>query len=263
VAKRGVLEHEKTIMLAETLDIMEPFALGVLEAFWQWVAKYRPSGDLSSTRPSLMARSIRYTADPQALWNALAECGFIDLDGDRATVHDWSDHAEDSVHMRLARSTQRFADGSKPNMRRIPHDERAKLEAAFVRTESAPVAHDMSTDGALPLPKPKPMPSISPQPPLQGGVKLRKSEAKKLATALTGVYRERTPDEQEAAEQREAEGRAEAMEFWRGQHRRKSPAMRDCPRVIREALDAEVRAGPDSAGSEMLAGKEATEVTAA
>jgi hypothetical protein len=95
VAKRGIQDHEKTMMLADELNIMEPFAVGVLEVFWQWVAKYRPTGDLNGVKPSLMCRAIRYTGNPSELWQALIASRFVDQDGDSFQVHDWSDHADD------------------------------------------------------------------------------------------------------------------------------------------------------------------------
>lgn len=173
VAKRGVLDHEKTIMLADCLGIVEPFALGVLEAFWQWVAKFRPSGDLTTTQPALMARSIRYVADPQHLWESLIRCRWIDREGEQLRVHDWADHAEDSVHMRLARALQPFADGKRPCMNRIPKTERVELESRWdalfpvqkadsKRTESAQEALSCSVESSLPLPLPKPMPEPKP-----------------------------------------------------------------------------------------------------
>src|ERR1700686_64257 len=94
MAKRGVLEHEKTFALADALGIPECYALGVLEAIWHWVAKYRPTGDLFGVPPSHVARAIRYPGDPQKLWTALRECRWIDDDVGFPMVHDWSEHAD-------------------------------------------------------------------------------------------------------------------------------------------------------------------------
>lgn len=156
MAKRGTLEHEKTIMLADALGIMEPFALGILEAFWHWVAKYKPTGDLRGVRPSLMARSIRYTADADALWQALIDCNLVDVDEKGVRVHDWSQHADDATHLRNARAGQMFADGTVPNLKRLPKDERPALEALFQQRASAQEAHDERSISTLPLPLPSP-----------------------------------------------------------------------------------------------------------
>ena len=124
MAKRGTLEHPKTLALADKLGIMDPWALGLLEAFWNWVARYHPDGDVSGTKPSMLARSIRYTGDAEELWAALQDCNspassFIDkLEDDRMLVHGWSEHADDAVRKRLLRQGDNFADGSEPYARK-------------------------------------------------------------------------------------------------------------------------------------------------
>lgn len=127
MAKRGTLEHPKTLDLAGRLGIMEPFALGLLEAFWGWVGKYHPSGDVSNVRPALLAASIRYRADADQLWACLAECGFVEiLEDGRAVVHDWSDHADEGVNAVLARRHERFADGRIPSSGWLNKSERER-----------------------------------------------------------------------------------------------------------------------------------------
>lgn len=128
MAKRGTLEHPKTLDLAERLGIMEPFALGLLEAFWGWVGKYHPSGDVTNVRPALLAASIRYRGDSAQLWATLAECGFVDkMDDGRLVVHDWSDHADECVNAVLARRHERFADGRIPSSGWLNKSERERF----------------------------------------------------------------------------------------------------------------------------------------
>ena len=67
MAKRGTLDHPKTLDLACRLEIMPPWALGLLEATWHWVAKYAPTGDVTNVKPALLASSIRYAGDPGAM----------------------------------------------------------------------------------------------------------------------------------------------------------------------------------------------------
>ncbi len=52
MAKRGILEHEKTFRLADALGIPECYAVGLEECLFQWVAKYKPNGDLTGTNPT-------------------------------------------------------------------------------------------------------------------------------------------------------------------------------------------------------------------
>ena len=71
MAKRGILEHEKTLELADYLGIPEIYVVGVLEVFWQWVARYHHDGDVTGTKPAVLARAIRYPGDPLQLSPAL------------------------------------------------------------------------------------------------------------------------------------------------------------------------------------------------
>jgi hypothetical protein len=149
VAKRGILEHPKLMALAESLGIMDPWALGLLEAFWHWVAKYHPNGDLTGTRPSLFARSIRYTGDADELWGRLLDCGFIDkLDDGRVLVHDWSEHADSAVHKALKKRHELFADGNEPFTRnKGPVTPEAKTgHDSGITPEELP--HDLVMDAA-------------------------------------------------------------------------------------------------------------------
>ncbi len=185
MAKRGILEHEKTLMLAEELGIMDPFAVGVLEVFWHYVAKYHPDGDLSGVRPSLMAKSIRYADDPEVLVEALKTAKFIDRE--TMYVHDWHEHSDDAVDNALARAGRRYANGRIPRMKRLNVKERSELIAAFYSEESAqkptqnidkrtksapkaPTGESVRTPSAqeahekpLPEPMPEPMPEPKPE----------------------------------------------------------------------------------------------------
>ena len=153
MAKRGVLEHPKTLDLACTLGIMDCFALGILEAFWHHVGKYHEDGDMTGAKPAMVARSIRYTGDAQELWDALIDAGFLDVlpDG-RTLVHGWSEHADDAVHTRLYRSVTPFADGAKPKARSIGIAEKSRLDVLW--TESGRPANV--------LPEPEPVPEPEP-----------------------------------------------------------------------------------------------------
>jgi hypothetical protein len=162
MAKRGLLDHEKTINLAETLKIMDVYALGILEAFFQWTAKYHPTGDVSGSKARVFARTIRYNKDPQKLWDALISCGFIDvLDNGVSVVHDWSEHSEHAVHQLLKNRHEAFADGSKPFGRvqkRILNDSQTNHNGFIKHPHSN---HKRFTNDLL-LPEPEPEPEPEP-----------------------------------------------------------------------------------------------------
>lgn len=193
MAKRGILDHPKTIDLADNLGIMDLFAVGLLEGLWHWTAQYRPDGDMTGVKPSQFARAVRYTGDANALWEAYIASGWIDrLECGCLVLHEWSEHSDDHVDNRLARSFTWYADGKMPRMRRLAKDEREKLQAAFrtpeharkscvhaERTESTQQAHVERTPSALPVPvasasSQKPVPvtrnPLPPPTPASGGV---------------------------------------------------------------------------------------------
>ena len=145
MAKAKTLEHPKTLDLADALGIMDCFALGVMEAFWHHVTAYYADGDITSMKPSVMARSIRYSGNAEELLEAMVGAGFVDRVGERLIVHGWAEHCNDAVHIAMARAHRFFADGSTPRMSRLSKEERARIEKWYqahpVRTESAQEAH--------------------------------------------------------------------------------------------------------------------------
>lgn len=114
MAKRGVLEHEKTFDLAERLGIAPCYALGVLEAFWHWAAKYRTDGDITGLKPAMLASTIRYPGNGEDLMGSLIASGWIDQTSEKMVIHDWSEHADNAVHQHLKSRGELFADGSAP-----------------------------------------------------------------------------------------------------------------------------------------------------
>lgn len=162
--KRGTPDHPKVRALARQLGISRVHAVGILECLWQWAAQYCPDGGLSKWSPASIAEAVDWL-DAEQLLAALkhTDCGFLDEDG---MIHDWPEHCEDAVHMRLARAGKRFYCGCTPTVRRMERSEREKLHVE--RVVCARHAHDVRTESALPLPLPLPKP-LKPPTPLQGG----------------------------------------------------------------------------------------------
>ena len=109
MAKRGTLEHPKTKRLARQIDMPAWAALGLLEAFWHWIGRYCPTGAFTSEDWFDCADTIRL--DPGVL-QALIASGYVDQFGDAFLVHDWQDHADDTVKKTLQKRDEVFADGS-------------------------------------------------------------------------------------------------------------------------------------------------------
>lgn len=177
--KRGTPTHPKTLDLKDRLSTSLPVAVGVLEMLWHMTAQYAPAGDIGRFSNSAIARAVGWDEpmDADALIKRLVEARFLDESKEhRLIVHDWPDHAEDSIHMKLGRARQLFADGTPPNLKRIPTQERTELAKFYKqRTESHRIAqnrtdaHDTAQNHtalalAVALALAKPLPSQLPQP---------------------------------------------------------------------------------------------------
>jgi hypothetical protein len=167
--KRGTPNHPKTKALARALGERMRDAVGMLELLWHFTAEYAPDGLISRFTDADIAEAMDWDGDVEKLMQALTDIGWIDstpaqhAHGVCTTytrcVHDWSSHAEDAVHMKLARQFKYFADGVKPKITRLSASEKATIEEAYARH-----AHGVHTENALPsppLPSP-PLPKPSP-----------------------------------------------------------------------------------------------------
>lgn len=141
--KRGTPQHPKMAMLAGELSVARYAAVGLLESLWHWAAQYAKDGDISRYPVAVIASVLGWDGDADALLAALVKCRWVDVHtacaqeahavGERVVryLHDWHEHAEDAVHLALARSTQRFANGAIPNMVRLAKDEKARLTKLY------------------------------------------------------------------------------------------------------------------------------------
>ncbi|HEV2175540.1 MAG TPA: hypothetical protein VGR71_18335, partial [Nitrospira sp.] len=103
--KRGTPRHPKVGRLAELLGIKVPTAVGILELLWHFTAEFAPQGDIGKYSDSRIEAAMLSWFRPKGkLILALIQAGWIDQDQvSRLIVHDWHDHADDSVRKRLTR----------------------------------------------------------------------------------------------------------------------------------------------------------------
>lgn len=153
--KRGTIAHPKMVELQALLDVPAYVPVGILESLWHWTARYCPQGDLGRYSNRIIAQAVGWPEeDADRLIEALLETGWIDAhDVRRLVVHDWHEHADDSVHAFLARKTMRFATGQFPKTTRLPKAERARIKRTYkesesVRTESALAPTQKRTESA-------------------------------------------------------------------------------------------------------------------
>jgi hypothetical protein len=150
--KREAVHHTKMRRLARHLGVEIWGARGIMESVWHATKEEAPAGDLGKLSNEDIADWVGWTGDADALIEALVRAGWLDPDPRyRLLVHDWSDHAEDSVHAKLARMRMRFANGVTPKLCKLAEQERRGLETAnFVLpppTQRPATAADGSQNG--------------------------------------------------------------------------------------------------------------------
>jgi hypothetical protein len=139
--KKGTLRNPKTLDLAERMSPDSPniaWAGGVLVALWEFVAEYCPEGDVGKFTDRYIERACYWTGQNGTLIEALIGARWIDRsEGLRLWIHDWPEHCEDSVHREIARKRTTFADGTIPNLSRLPSKEREECEKFYMELRSS------------------------------------------------------------------------------------------------------------------------------
>lgn len=111
-------------------------AVGLLELLWHFTAKFAPAGDIGKWQDSAIASAVSWGDDPARLVEALTACDLLDPnEGCRLYVHDWHDHAEESVHRALARAHRHFANGAVPNISGLDAKEKEAAKAFYGKTK--------------------------------------------------------------------------------------------------------------------------------
>jgi len=132
--KRGTIGHTKTLHLASLLGIEHLHAVGVLEAFWHWVAAAAPTGAMGAGAPSHLATSIGWRGESSSLVDAFHRAGFVDPHPLHTyVVHDWSQHATNDVHTTLAGAGKLFWDGVVPSTSGLKSERRAAAAELLAR----------------------------------------------------------------------------------------------------------------------------------
>ncbi len=163
--KREAITHTKMKRLCRRFDIPLWQGVGLLETLWHLTARETPRGNIGKLSDEDIALALDYRGDESKLIDALVETGWLDHHPThRLIVHDWSEHADDAVHMRLARMRQFFADGRSPKITRLAGEERRSAQAFFT-----PIAHkgDLSAQNCSPSAPPEPRQNPAPPEPRQ------------------------------------------------------------------------------------------------
>lgn len=107
--KRETLRHPKLHDLCAELDCSRPEALGYLTLLWDFTADQATEGDIGKWKNGAIARACDWQGAPDEFIRALVSAGWLDRDPCyRLIVHDWSDHAERWVSLKLGKLGRDF-----------------------------------------------------------------------------------------------------------------------------------------------------------
>lgn len=107
--KRETFRHPKTLDLAARLQCSRPEAIGYLQLLWDFTAEYAIQGDIGKHADGSIARACDFHGDETRFVEALVASGWIDRDPDyRLLVHDWADHCERWVKLKIEKLKKSF-----------------------------------------------------------------------------------------------------------------------------------------------------------
>lgn len=139
--KRGTIDHPKTMRLARLLDIERWGAVGILESLWHFTARHAMRGDIGRWPNDEIAEGIGWKGDPDTLVDALVSARWLDADNShRLIVHDWHEHADDSVKKTLRNRSEHFATFPEKSRNGSPQPEPEPGQSQAVAEATAPPA---------------------------------------------------------------------------------------------------------------------------
>ena len=120
--------HPKVLQFSEALNLELYSAVGLLELLWHFTRKYSPSGDIGRHPDSSIARFLHWKGKPDRLVAALVQCRLLDTHRKhRLVVHNWANHCDSYVHMKLAKKRLYFVDGQRPELGKCKFTKQVRL----------------------------------------------------------------------------------------------------------------------------------------
>ena len=135
--KKGTDALAKFLLMKKDLKLPKFAAKGLLQDIWDFTALNTPEGNLGKYTNEEIAMFLEYEGDPDELIAVLLRRRWLDADDEhRLLVHDWPDHCEDGIHIRLAKERRRFSDGSMPKLTKFTEDKRVAIERDYQHTRA-------------------------------------------------------------------------------------------------------------------------------
>ena len=107
--KRGAPRCDKMRDLAKRLQLPLHSAVGIMEMLWHYAGQETPRGNIGIATDLEIAQACHWEKRPAVLIQALVDSRWIDLsEQHRLIIHDWPDHADNSVKKWLGRNGKSF-----------------------------------------------------------------------------------------------------------------------------------------------------------
>jgi len=108
--KRTCPRHPKVDDLAARLKVPRYAAVGLLELLWHFTAEFARPGDVGRFSDQAIAAALSWDGDESMLVSSLHHAGWLDAccQQHRFRVHDWPDHADQTVQRVLLKQNQHF-----------------------------------------------------------------------------------------------------------------------------------------------------------
>lgn len=95
---QSLATHKKMVKLSRNLSRNRYETIGILHMFWWWALDNASNGQLDGIEPEDLAIAIQWDGEPNQLFDALVDCGWIEQD--RKTIHDWFSYAGKLIEQR-------------------------------------------------------------------------------------------------------------------------------------------------------------------
>jgi len=165
--KRDALTHPKMLDLASRLNITRAQTIGILTLLFDFTATYATQGDVGKHRDGAIARACDWEGHASEFVDALCESGWLDRsEAYRLLVHDWEDHCEQWVKLKLQKLKLTFVGGEKQAVAIAEPIAEPIAEATAEATAEASASRDPNLAKPSPnLAKPIPPPPSQAKPP--------------------------------------------------------------------------------------------------
>jgi hypothetical protein len=145
--KRGTPTHPKVYALAARMRVPHAMAVGYLELLWHFTARYAPQGDIGKFDDATIANACSYQGEPSRLVSAMCAVGWLEVSPRcRLAIHDWHEHADETVRKSLQRKGLQFLTLPDDLSRQVPDSVRtlSRQVPDSVATKSACLSQSLS-----------------------------------------------------------------------------------------------------------------------